>query len=63
MTTLRKFTFLISFRNGETRTVTRRDTDAASARLLVWQMLPGQDQDRHPSITLLTQEGTDVPRS
>lgn len=52
--TLQRFTFLISFRNGETRTETRHDTDAKSARELVWKMLPGKDQERHPTVTLVT---------
>jgi len=52
--TLKRYTFLLSFRNGETRTVARDDVDAASARLLVWQLLPGKDQERNPTITLLT---------
>jgi hypothetical protein len=51
---LKKFTFLISFRNGTTRTETRHDTDAKSARELVWKMLEGKDQERSPTITLLT---------
>lgn len=51
---MKKFTFLLSFRNGETRTVSRTDTDAASARQLVWSTLPGKDQERNPTITLVT---------
>ena len=51
---LKRFTFLISFRNGETRTQTYTDTDAKSARELCWKMLPGKDQERSPTITLMT---------
>ncbi|MBT2299226.1 hypothetical protein J7E70_01995 [Variovorax paradoxus] len=54
---VKRFTFLLSFRNGETRTVVHTDTDAASARVLVWQLLPGRDQERNPTITLLTSTG------
>lgn len=59
-----KFTFLIVFRNGETRTQTWTDTDAKSARELVWKLLPAKDQERKPTITLLTQEeASDASRS
>ena len=54
MTRLPKFTFLISFKNGETRTVTVHDTDQESAIDLVWSMLPGKDQIRLPRIQPLT---------
>lgn len=51
---MNKYTFIVSFRNGETRTETRQDVDASSARQLVWSTLPGKDQERNPTITLVT---------
>jgi hypothetical protein len=51
---LKRFTFLISFRNGETRSGTYTDTDAKSARELCWKLLPAKDQERSPTIKLLT---------
>ena len=50
----KRFTFLISFRDGTTRTETYTDTDAKSARELCWKLLPAKDQDRSPTIKLLT---------
>ena len=51
---MNKYTVIVSFRNGETRTETRQDVDAKKASQFVWQTLPGKDQERNPTITLLT---------
>ena len=51
---LKRFTFLIAFRDGTTRTETYADTDAGSARELCWKLLPAKDQERSPTITLMT---------
>jgi len=53
---MRRYTFLLTFRNGETRTVSCQDTDEESAQRFVWANLPGRDQDRLPSITLTVPE-------
>lgn len=49
-----KYIFLVTFRNGETRTVTADETTKDLAEELVWQKLPGVDQDRNPRITLVS---------
>jgi len=54
---LKRFTFLISFRDGTTRTQTYTDVDAKSARELCWKLLPAKDQDRSLTITLMTNSG------
>ena len=56
-TDLKRFTFLISFRDGTTRTETYTDVDWERARELCWKLLPAKDQDRSPTIKLLTNSG------
>lgn len=51
---LKSFTFLVSFRDGSTRTVTHTDTDAERARELAWKLLSAADQERRPTIRLIT---------